>query len=252
MAPNNLINAKFQNRAKGFLSDTKPSDARPVLMFPVSFKNWNFCHKRRSVPSFGSLKAARLSIVTACVVMPSANAEVYRWMRTSTNLIFCYFQSSRSHTVPLGCKKRTPLTISQEQVIDINNPLVGIAFFVVTVTMILVARSLREYMPLVRRKRAQQPPPPGARELEVKIKLSAGPNVLDDLHELASMYAKAGQYDEAMRYCLQAIQVAENHFGKTSETLVPILKLYSRVLKRMHRHAEAANAKKRAEQCATK
>ncbi len=96
------------------------------------------------------------------------------------------------------------------------------------------------------------PAPPGARELEVKIKLSAGPGVLDDLRELAGMYAKAHQYEQSMQYCLQAIQVAENHFGKNSEELVPILKLYSRVLKRLNRHAEAANAKKRADQCATK
>jgi hypothetical protein len=139
----------------------------------------------------------------------------------------------------------------QETAIDINDPMLGLSLLVATVAIFFVARSMREYMPLVRRKRSMSSPP-GARELEVKIKLSAGPAVLDDLRELAGMYAKAHQYEQSMQYCVQAIQVAENHFGKNSEELVPILKLYSRVLKQLHRHAEAANAKKRADQCATK
>jgi hypothetical protein len=85
-------------------------------------------------------------------------------------------------------------------------------------------------------------------ELEVKIKLGTGAAVLDDMLSLIRIYRKANRFEDAERYCNQAVQVAEAEKGKEGEILVPVLMEYASVLTGMRRKVEADKMKERARQ----
>lgn len=85
-------------------------------------------------------------------------------------------------------------------------------------------------------------------ELEVKIKLSTGAAVLDDMISLIQLYRKANRFDDAERYCKQAVLIAEAEKGTDSEILVPVLTEYANVLTGMRRKVEADKMKERARQ----
>jgi len=83
-------------------------------------------------------------------------------------------------------------------------------------------------------------------ELEVRIKLNSGAAVLDDMVSLIQLYRKANRFEDAERYCKQAVQVAEAEGGTESKTLVPVLNEYANVLTGMRRKVEADKMKERA------
>ncbi len=85
-------------------------------------------------------------------------------------------------------------------------------------------------------------------ELEVKIKLGTGAAVLDDMISLIQLYRKANRFEDAERYCKQAMQIAEAEKGSETELLVPVLDEYARVLTGMRRKVEADKIKERAKQ----
>ncbi|MBS2002121.1 MAG: tetratricopeptide repeat protein [Cyanobacteria bacterium SZAS LIN-5] len=130
--------------------------------------------------------------------------------------------------------------------IDINQPLVGITLFLSTVMIIILARKTQLlYGP---RSRPGKVSAKTIGELEVKIKLNSGAAVLDDMISLIQLYRKANRFEEAERYCKQALLIAEAEKGSESEILVPVLTEYANVLTGMRRKVEADKLKERARQ----
>lgn len=83
-------------------------------------------------------------------------------------------------------------------------------------------------------------------ELEVRIKLNSGTAVLDDMIGLSEIYRKANRFEDAERYCKQAVSIAEAEGGSESKHLVEVLNEYALVLTGMRRKVEADKLKERA------
>jgi hypothetical protein len=135
-------------------------------------------------------------------------------------------------------------TAEEDRSIDINHPLVGITLFLSTVMIIILGRSTTLlYSP---RSKPGKVSAKNIGELEVRIKLNSGADVLEDMVSLIRIYRKANRFEDAERYCRQAVQIAEAEGGTESKTLVPVLNEYANVLTGMRRKVEADKMKERA------
>ena len=82
-------------------------------------------------------------------------------------------------------------------------------------------------------------------ELEVSVRTSGNQFILDDLMTLIKNYSLSGMHDEAIAKSRQALNIAEQEFGKTDEAIIPILEAYADALNRARRQVEAKNLKER-------
>jgi tetratricopeptide (TPR) repeat protein len=134
--------------------------------------------------------------------------------------------------------------LAREHIIDINQPMVGITLLLSTVMIIILARSTQLlYGP---RAKPGKVSAKSIGELEVRIKLNSGSAVLEDMLSLIRLYKKANRFEDAERYCKQAVQIAESESGDDSKDLVPVLNEYASVLTGMRRKVEADKLKERA------
>ncbi len=118
--------------------------------------------------------------------------------------------------------------------------LLGIGIAVV-ISMALVVRSaLFGAEGLITKKRRLE-----TGELEVSVRTSGNEFILDDLMALIRNYSLSGMHDEAIAKSRQAMNIAEQEFGKTDEAIIPILEVYADALSRAKRQVEAKNLKER-------
>lgn len=82
-------------------------------------------------------------------------------------------------------------------------------------------------------------------ELEVSVRTSGNEFILDDLMALIKNYSLSGMHDEAIVKSRQALNIAEQEFGKADEALIPVLEAYADALNRARRQVEAKNLKVR-------
>jgi hypothetical protein len=133
--------------------------------------------------------------------------------------------------------------------LDINEPLVGITLFVATIAFVYFARtSPLLYGPKAGAKKGGSAQLPEARELEIKVRMKSGVDVLDDMLSLIKIYCRHQHYEDAERYCRRALQIAEEALGRESEALLPILHEQARALTGLRRKVEADKVKERAKQ----
>lgn len=117
-----------------------------------------------------------------------------------------------------------------------------------TVIAVIVGNSALIYAPLKRRK--QQERLESARELEIKVRMAKGVEVIDDLRTLAEVYRQSQRFEEAEGYLRQALFIGEREYGSESSMLVPVLNDYAKILKSMRRTAESAKIRARSRQLA--
>jgi hypothetical protein len=82
--------------------------------------------------------------------------------------------------------------------------------------------------------------------------MKSGLDVLDDMLKLVKVYSSHQYYEDAERYCRQAVQITEEALGKESDTLLPILHEQVRALTGLRRKVEADKVKERAKQIEAK
>src|ERR1700733_3730899 len=88
--------------------------------------------------------------------------------------------------------------------IDINQPLVGITLFLAALAFFYFApTSPLLYGPKPGAKKAGEKELPAARELETKVRMKAGLDVIEDMTKLIQVYLKNQRYEDAERYCRQ-------------------------------------------------
>jgi hypothetical protein len=104
------------------------------------------------------------------------------------------------------------------------------------------------YGPKPGAKKASSAQLPEARELEITVRMKSGLDVLDDMLKIAKVYSSLHYYEDAERYCRQAVQVTEEALGPESETLLPILHEQAKALTGLRRKVEADKVKERAKQ----
>lgn len=84
-------------------------------------------------------------------------------------------------------------------------------------------------------------------ELEVRIKLGKGDAVLEDMVKLIQLYRKSNRFEDAQRYCRQAVSIGEGVGGTENPALIPVLREYTLVLIGMRRKVEADKIRERAD-----
>lgn len=85
-----------------------------------------------------------------------------------------------------------------------------------------------------------------ARELEVRIRMEEGEELIDDLCSLASLYGRGGKNWEAEQTYQRAINTCSQQFGDRHKTLARILRAYANFLRTNERHPEAERCDQRA------
>lgn len=118
--------------------------------------------------------------------------------------------------------------------------LLGIGIAVVISVALVVRSALFGAEGLITKKRRLE-----TGELEVSVRTSGNEFILDDLMALIRNYSLSGMHDEAIAKSRQAMNIAEQEFGKTDEAIIPILEVYADALVRAKRQVEAKNLKER-------
>lgn len=95
----------------------------------------------------------------------------------------------------------------------------------------------------IRKSREQE-----AKQLETKISIGGGIELIDDFCQLARVYAKLGRLADAESTMRKALTLAENEYGKANPILKPYLKKYANILNKCNRGIEAGNIMKRAKE----
>ncbi len=85
-----------------------------------------------------------------------------------------------------------------------------------------------------------------ARELEIKIRMSSGLDVVNDFNELARVYLELDRAADAEQCMQKAVGITESELGRMDPALIPILENYANVLEKMNRRVEAEKIRKRA------
>lgn len=84
-----------------------------------------------------------------------------------------------------------------------------------------------------------------ARELEVKVRMGAGGQVVEDLRALAKLYFRLGKRWDAEQALRRAWNICEQHAGEGNASVLPIMEEFARLMDGMHRRGEAKNVRKR-------
>lgn len=115
---------------------------------------------------------------------------------------------------------------------------IGLAIIVVIAVVVRVQAHTKQK---ITRAREQE-----ARDLEVKIRMSTGLEVINDFNELALVYCQLNRLNDAELCMRKALSIAEKELGQLDPTLLPILENYASVLTKMNRTAEAEDMRRRA------
>lgn len=115
----------------------------------------------------------------------------------------------------------------------------GITVCLALVLMVLVYSLI--VTPVVRRRKEAD-----LKELELRVKMGGGLEMISVFLELADAYSGLGRFNEAESTMRKALTLAENEFGKKNPGLIPILKQYAGILAGMDRRVEADNMLRRA------
>lgn len=115
----------------------------------------------------------------------------------------------------------------------------GITVCLALVLMVLVYSLI--VTPVVRRRKEAD-----LKELELRVKMGGGLEMISVFLELADAYSGLGKFNEAESTMRKALTLAENEFGKKNPGLIPILKQYAGILAGMNRRVEADNMLRRA------
>jgi len=130
---------------------------------------------------------------------------------------------------------------------DDNTLTIGIMLAVI-VTVGIVAKTLLG----VRETKIVQEREREARELELKIRMSSGLDVITEFNELARVYVLLNRLSDAENCMRKALAITENELGQMDPTLVPILQNYADVLDKMNRTVESERMRKRAREIPSK
>lgn len=120
---------------------------------------------------------------------------------------------------------------------DLNT--LGITFCLALVLMVLIYSLI--VRPVVKRRKEE-----GLRELELRVKMGGGLEMISVFLELADAYSGLGRHNQAESTMRKALTLAENEFGKKNRGLIPILEQYAGILAAMNRQVEADSMLKRA------
>lgn len=110
---------------------------------------------------------------------------------------------------------------------------IGVAIAIVITIVLLVTR------PQFVKKDPAKPKSDKVRQLETRLKMVAGLEVVDVLNELADAYKADGRIQDCERTLRDLLAVVEGEVGDQDPLLVPILEKYSKVLQQMQHTAEA-------------
>ncbi len=91
-----------------------------------------------------------------------------------------------------------------------------------------------------------------ARQLEIKIRMASGLDVINDFNELAHVYITLDRLYDAEGCMRKALSITENELGQLDPTLIPILENYAKLLDLMNRKVEADKLRKRAEELSSR
>ena len=86
------------------------------------------------------------------------------------------------------------------------------------------------------------------RELEVKIRMNRGPELVEDLRSLAQLYIRLGRRWDAEQALRRAMLISETELGRLNPTVIPVLEDYARLLSQMNRKREATALQKQIEE----
>lgn len=85
------------------------------------------------------------------------------------------------------------------------------------------------------------------RDLEIKVRMTRGLDVINEFNDLARAYIALGRLNDAEGCMRKALSIAENELGQKDPTLIPLLENYASVLEKMNRSVEAEAMHKRAD-----
>lgn len=91
-----------------------------------------------------------------------------------------------------------------------------------------------------------------ARQIEIKIRMASGLNVVNDFNDLAGVYISLDRFYDAEGCMRKALAITENELGQSDPTLIPILENYAKLLDLMNRSIEADKLRKRAEELSSR
>ncbi len=122
-----------------------------------------------------------------------------------------------------------------------NGLTIGIVVAVIAVIGIALKTVLNIQHNKVIKQREDQ-----VRELEIKVRMSSGLDVVTDFNDLARAYILLNRLNDAEGCMRKAVAIIESELGQRDPTLVPILDNYASVLDKMNRTVEAERMRKRA------
>ena len=85
-----------------------------------------------------------------------------------------------------------------------------------------------------------------ARELEVRIRMEQGEELIEDLRSLANLYSRGGKSELAEQNFQRAINTCQQQYGDRNKMLPRILRDYGKFLRSLERHPEAERCDERA------
>jgi tetratricopeptide (TPR) repeat protein len=115
------------------------------------------------------------------------------------------------------------------------------AVIVIPIVLIVMNRAVSVKQERVTNERERE-----ARELEIKIRMSSGLDVVNDFNELARVYLELDRAADAEQCMQKAVGITESELGRMDPALIPILENYANVLEKMNRRVEAEKIRKRA------
>jgi hypothetical protein len=90
------------------------------------------------------------------------------------------------------------------------------------------------------------------RELEIKIRMGCGPQLVEDLQAVARLYARLGRHWDAEQSLRRAMLISAQEYGATNPGLVPLMEELSRLMLGLHRRGEADTLRKQIKEIADK
>jgi short subunit dehydrogenase-like uncharacterized protein len=84
-----------------------------------------------------------------------------------------------------------------------------------------------------------------ARELEVKIRLGHGMDVVPDLLALSQLQSRLGKRWDAEQSLQRALKICQHEVGELSPQTIAVMEDYAALMAKMNRRAEAKSMRKR-------
>lgn len=85
------------------------------------------------------------------------------------------------------------------------------------------------------------------KELEVRVRMGSGEQLIDDLRALAQLYIKSGRPWDAEQTLRRACHISQQNWGQRNPLLIPVMEDLTIMLDKLHRTKEADNVRKEIE-----